>query len=132
MVFTIEGEPRGKQRPRYTVRGGYVHEYTPSETVAYEKEVKAAFYEAGGTMIDGPVKIEVWAFCKIPASKSRTAAESMQGAPSTKKPDADNVLKIVMDGLNGEAYADDKQVVEAIVHKRYWPDGRVVVDIEGA
>ena len=131
MVFTIEGEPRGKQRPRYTVRGGYAHEYTPAETVEYQRKVKAAFYAAGGYKLYGPVKVEVWAFCKIPKSKSAKAAESMTGKPAEKKPDADNVLKIVLDGLNGEAYDDDKQVTEAIVHKCYWPDGRVVVDVQG-
>ena len=56
----------------------------------------------------------------------------MQGAPCTKKPDADNVLKIVMDGLNGVAYEDDKQVVDATVHKRSWTDARVMVDISEA
>ena len=32
--FTIEGEPKGKGRPRFT-RGG--HAYTPKETVEYEE-----------------------------------------------------------------------------------------------
>lgn len=36
-----------------------------------------------------------------------------------KKPDADNVAKIILDALNGIAYLDDKQVVDLGVHKSY-------------
>lgn len=36
-----------------------------------------------------------------------------------KKPDIDNILKIVLDGLNGVAYADDKQVIEVRCRKFY-------------
>ena len=36
-----------------------------------------------------------------------------------KKPDCDNVLKIIADSLNQIAYKDDAQIVESIVKKRY-------------
>lgn len=35
----------------------------------------------------------------------------------TKKPDADNVLKAVLDALNGLAWVDDAQVFSATVRK---------------
>ena len=46
------------------------------------------------------------------------------------KPDADNIAKIVCDGLNSIAYKDDKQIVSLTVLK-VWTDGieRVEVDI---
>ena len=37
----------------------------------------------------------------------------------TKKPDVDNILKIVLDALNGVAYDDDKQVTSSFPRKRY-------------
>lgn len=37
--------------------------------------------------------------------------------PFTKLPDADNLLKAVLDGLNGIAYEDDRQVIAAHVFK---------------
>ena len=127
MLFTIEGEPRGKQRPRLT-KSGIV--YTPSETTHYEKSVKACYLMAGGCKIHGPVKVTVWAFLKIPPSKSAKAREAMRGTPATKKPDIDNILKIILDGLNGVAYDDDKQVVQATVYKGYRPEPSVSVDVE--
>ena len=45
----------------------------------------------------------------------------------TKKSDADNIGKIVMDGLNKTAYKDDKQVVELLVRKWYAEDPRVEI-----
>ena len=37
----------------------------------------------------------------------------------TVKPDADNVSKIILDALNGLAYADDNQVTDLVVYKQY-------------
>lgn len=128
MIFTITGEPKGKQRPRFNKMTGVT--YTPSETKAYEKRVKYNYYLQGGRKFDGAVKIEVWAFMQIPRSASKKHAEELKGAPCTKKPDVDNVLKAVMDGLSGIAYDDDKQVADAIIHKRYAEEPRVEVDVE--
>lgn len=127
VMFTIDGDPRGKQRHRSAKNG---HIYTPTETIAYERKVAIAYRQAGGKIHTQPVAVEVWAFYKIPASASRKQAAKMQGAPCTKKPDDDNVLKIIQDGLNGVAYEDDKQVVDGIVHKRYWTDARVIVSVK--
>lgn len=47
-----------------------------------------------------------------------------------KKPDIDNVVKAVLDALNGVAYRDDTQVVELHVRKSYSEKPRVEVSIE--
>lgn len=47
----------------------------------------------------------------------------------TKKPDADNIAKIVLDALNGVAYTDDTQVVNLSVQKRYGEVAEVKVEI---
>ena len=39
----------------------------------------------------------------------------------TKKPDADNIIKSIADALNGIAYADDSQIVQATVNK-WWAE----------
>jgi Holliday junction resolvase RusA-like endonuclease len=38
---------------------------------------------------------------------------------ATKKPDADNVVKSLKDGMNGVVYGDDGQVIDLWVSKRY-------------
>lgn len=43
----------------------------------------------------------------------------MAGKLPPGKPDIDNILKVVLDGLNGIAYEDDKQVVLTQCKKVY-------------
>ena len=121
MEFIVEGDPKGKARPRFSRRSGTV--YTPSKTVRYEKEIRDSFLAAGGKMIpDGSyVTVAVDAYFKIPKSYAkgkRLACEANINRPD-KKPDIDNVLKVVLDALNKIAYADDKQVVEVRCRKWY-------------
>ena len=138
--FRIEGDPRGKQRPRHT-RSGIV--YTPSETVAYEKKIKAAYYGAlaepgaePGTAIyhepeKGPMSIEIDAGYPVPKGYPKVKKKNMLAGYTlpTKKPDLDNVVKIIMDALNGEAYVDDRQVVEIRAIKQFSEVPGVVVRI---
>lgn len=49
-----------------------------------------------------------------------------------KKPDCDNVEKIICDALNGCAYKDDAQIVRCTVIKYYSETPRVEVDIQEA
>jgi Holliday junction resolvase RusA-like endonuclease len=46
-------------------------------------------------------------------------------------PDIDNIIKIILDGLNGAAYQDDKQVVAVVARKHYDITGHVSVMVEG-
>ena len=41
----------------------------------------------------------------------------MDGTPHTKRPDADNVAKAIMDALNGHAYNDDSAIALLTVRK---------------
>ena len=53
----------------------------------------------------------------------------------TKRPDADNLAKILADAMNKIVYVDDAQVASLIVQKRYGEFCRVtvsVIDLEGA
>ena len=48
----------------------------------------------------------------------------------TKKPDMDNVIKIIADALNKIAYRDDTQIVDCQVRKFYSEKPRVEVMIQ--
>ncbi|CAR54915.1 RusA family crossover junction endodeoxyribonuclease [Burkholderia cenocepacia] len=123
VVFVVPGKPVAKGRPRFVRRGPHVRTYTPEPTERYENLVKMAAREA---MRDdepyvGPVRLIVDIGVPIPASwsekRQRAAAAGAIGA--TKKPDADNVVKALKDGMNGVVYGDDGQVVDLWVSKRY-------------
>lgn len=114
MRFVVKGTVRGKQRPRVTMAGGHARAYTPAKTKAYEDAIRAAYIDAGGTKLEGPVSVHVDVFRALPKSKPK----SLVSEPDMFKPDGDNVLKCVLDALSGTAFHDDSQVVILSVIKR--------------
>ena len=129
MKFTIHGPPVGKARARVTRWGAY----TPEKTINYENLVKSIYaYEIKGPVHTGPLKMRIEAYFEIPKAFSKVKrSEAEKGAlMPTKKPDIDNIAKIICDSLNNIAYQDDTQVVELTVIKRFATDPRVEVEIE--
>lgn len=112
----INEPPTGKGRPRFTRTG---HTYTPEKTRKYEKEVARAWN--GRPRFEGAVYVKIEAFLQIP-KKCKTARP-------IKKPDVDNIAKIILDGLNKMAWDDDKQVVRLTVNKSWSNEPRVEVTI---
>ena len=136
--FRVLGEPKGKGRPRFSPKTGRA--ITPLDTVSYENLVKIE-YQAQcrdpqtNEMIRFPdeamLDMRIMAYYGIPASKSKKAkAQMMLGTVRpTKKPDMDNVMKIVADSLNNIAYHDDTQIVDCQIRKFYSEQPRIEVSI---
>ena len=119
--FTIPGEPKGKGRPRFKKTG---KTYTPTPTAEYEEMVRweyASQCENYRFPDDCGVSMYIDAHFAIPKSASEEKKQLMfEGdIKPTKKPDVDNILKIIADSLNGVAYKDDAQIVEAHISKWY-------------
>lgn len=111
----LDGKPVPKGRAAPKIIQGKVRMFTPATTRHYEARLGAAWASAGFPLLDGPVAlrmivapqglwVEVW------------AAELQAPKLGTLRGDLDNHIKSV-DGLNGVAWADDKQVVHIIADK---------------
>jgi len=115
--FKIPGAPVGKARPRMSRSG---HVYTPKKTKDAEALVK--FYgQTHCSPVTGPVTLRMVFGMPIPKSytkKQRAQIDAGILYPA-KTPDIDNLIKLILDGLNGIAYADDKQVIEILAVKYY-------------
>lgn len=128
IIFKIPGKPQGKARARtfYNPKLGRSQSVTPENTVMYENLIKQCFglaYEEQEErwMDREPLEMTIVAYFKIPKSttkKDRTLIEKGLMFP-TKKPDADNIAKVVCDALNGIAYRDDTQIVRLHIMKEY-------------
>ena len=124
--FTIPGPPVGKARPKVVrARNGMSMTYTPDKTVAYEELVRLRFNESlqGHPFepLEGALRIKIFVGYPIPKStseKHRTAMLAGTELPA-KKPDWDNIGKIICDALNGVAYGDDAQITDPSMRKRY-------------
>ena len=115
--FSVPGEPTGKGRPRFTRTG---HPYTPGKTESYESLVRLAYGGCGMIFLKGvPVRVRITACFSIPKSVSKKKRAMMIAGDivPTKKPDFDNIQKIICDALNGVAYHDDSQIVKADIEK---------------
>lgn len=130
MRFTIPGKPQGKARPRFNTYTGRT--YTPSKTGAYEKFIALCYRQAGGKLLDGAIRIDIKAYYPIAKSHTKKNKAAMESGEikATIKPDIDNVAKAVLDGLNGIAFEDDKQVINLRIAKAYAVEPRLDVEID--
>ncbi len=133
LVFEVPGEPRGKGRPRFT--NG--HAYTDSETRAYEKKIMAHYRQALRDFRwpdSAYISVEVTAVYPIPKSATKASLAAIQAGRilPKRKPDIDNVLKVVLDSLNGIAYKDDSQVVMVSGKKIYGHDPKLIIEMKGS
>lgn len=108
--FVVQGPVMGKPRPRVN-RNGRV--WTPAKFKNYEKAIAKAYVDAGGEKLEGPVSVKVRTFRAMPKSRPKR----LETEEDAFKPDADNILKIVLDALNGVAFHDDSQVVRVLCAK---------------
>lgn len=132
--FTILGKPIGKGRPRFSKQGGIVRTYTPENTAAYEELVKLEYErQCGSEPFPGgiPLFMKIKAYFPVPASASKKKRLEMleNAVRPTKKPDMDNIVKIIADSLNGIAYHDDSQIVDCEISKYYGDIPRVEVAV---
>ena len=132
--FTVPGPPKGKARARTVrTRGGQAFSYTPEGTVLYENLIKISFSQTGERPFEADQSLHVFmtAYYPIPKSTSRKKKEEMIAGHlrPAKKPDIDNIIKSILDALNGVAYHDDTQVVAVFAEKYYSDTPRVEVEI---
>ena len=134
VIFSVKGKPVGKARPRVVTVNGRAMAYTPQATADYEALVQAEYLrQCGGAYFHRhvPLTVRIVAHMPIPKSINKAQREKMlRGAvPCTKKPDWDNIGKIVCDALNGVAWNDDAQIIQATVIKQYAADDHVGVQV---
>ena len=120
--FNVFGKPRGKQRPRLCSVDGRNIVYTPKQTIEYEKLIKASYIASSKVFFERNISIEINILAYFFHKSSIEFA--------TKKPDADNIIKIVLDALNKVAFYDDAQVSKICFEKRYSKMPRLEITIQ--
>lgn len=97
-----------KRRARFNRHTG--NAYTPEKTEREEKAVASAYK---GEKFGGAVRLDIHVHRRLPSDRPK----SVKKEADTYSPDLDNIVKAIMDGLNGVAYDDDRQVVEIHAYK---------------
>ena len=130
--FEVPAKIVGKGRPRLNSYTGQV--YTPTKTKDYESLVEQYFllkYPRYKT-IEGRAKVSIIGYFEIPKSTPKAMREQMieNKISPTKKPDIDNVVKIVLDAMNKFAFKDDTQITKIEVEKKYSDVEKLYIKIE--
>ena len=130
-MIVVEGTIRGKQRPRFNTKTGRA--FASNQTLNYENWIKQCYIEQSNKLLQGAIRARIEIYYSVPKSYSKRKIEAIKDGTDypMKKPDCDNVVKIVLDSLNKIAYDDDKQVVELTVLKRWTFDNeRIEFEME--
>lgn len=122
--FYVPGKPQGKARAKTFRNNGVTRTVTPDNTVLYENFIKERYLQfADGTFFDRGTPVSLHIVIRfLPAkseAKSKRARMLNGDILPLKKPDIDNVVKVICDALNGVAYHDDSQVIFVACAKRY-------------
>ena len=127
--FVIPGTPKGKERPRITKFGVY----TPKQTKAYEEYIKECYRQQCDVYFeDKSIYIDAIAYVEPLKQyrKAETKAALANEFHPTSKPDTDNIMKAVLDALNGIAFADDRYIYDLHIVKKFDVYPRIEVTIE--
>ena len=130
--FEVPGKVIGKGRPRLNSYTGAV--YTPTRTKDYESLVEQYFLlkYPRFKILEGSIKVNIIAYFSIPKTTKKSEINEMldNNISPTKKPDIDNIVKVVLDSMNKFAFRDDNQITKLEVEKKYALEDKVYVKIE--
>lgn len=138
VTLIIPGEPVGWGRPTPVARLNaagepFVMMVTQDQTRAAKAAVRRAFKQKypDHRPWTGPVLLRFTAVFETPKtfSKALRQAAARGQLYATKKPDKDNIEKLIKDALNGLVYVDDQQVMGGGL-KRYGSPARVEISFE--
>jgi Holliday junction resolvase RusA-like endonuclease len=115
-------------------RSGGGHNYDPLSTYKKElsKKLNPEILKHIPLPLEGYCYISIQRYLTLPKSASkvkRDLAAKQQYLP-TKKPDNDNIEKLIFDLFNGIIYIDDAQIVRNVTEKFYGEDHRTIINIK--
>lgn len=109
---TVPGYPHPTIRARS--KDGQAQHYDPPENVAAKERIQM-FTRWRLPLLAGPLRVDIWFEYERP---NPTA-------------DLDNLAKTVLDAYNNYVWADDRQIVDLVLHKRGGkPADRTYIQIE--
>ena len=128
-MIVVYGEPVGKGRPRVSSRSGTV--YTPKKTAVYENALGWAAKRSNTRVGGAPAVAVIRAYSAPPSSWSgKKKREAVEGRlQKVTKPDIDNIIKSALDGVQGIAFDDDRQIVACIAVKAYSEEPRLEIEL---
>lgn len=126
MIIISDFPPTAQKRPRVT---RFVT-YDPSKKDKVEF-LKTIFDQLPQMPLSTALGLTIAFNFERPKSHFNRKGVLLPSSPKlhTKKPDIDNLIKFVLDALNGHLYVDDSQVVSISATKRYAPESCIEIKV---
>jgi len=144
--FNLALEPIALPRARHALRGKFVSSYYPKEIEQkfneYTKAIKGAFTalsivereNISEIVKNTPTGLKIAlsvVFRLCPASSlSKKKKNALYGSEHNKKPDLDNLIKMVIDRMSGIFYKDDNVIYEIHARKEYAEVSGIEITLE--
>ena len=122
----IKLKPFAAPRPRFSKYGTYNSKEYTSYKHLFGLLAKSAYKKH----LEGALRLEVTFFMQIPKSLSKKKHNELIGKYHIKKSDLDNLVKTVLDSLEGICFKNDSQVSKITATKIYDVNPRVEFTLE--
>ena len=133
MKRTINLKPMPSPRPRFQKVGTYTRAYMDKGYQKWKRDFLNVLLSFGDTPIKQhqPIHVDITFYIEPPKSFSKVKKNQeglyLEVHPVAKKPDIDNLIKSVLDSLNGSAWHDDGQITDISSRKRYSDNPRIEI-----
>lgn len=114
-IYFFEIEPIAYGRMMPVRCGRYTRMVEPQKQRDYQHYISLqTALQSDGKVATGPLVCQIRLFLSVPHTWSRKKHQLAYDGKlrPTGKPDLDNYIKILLDGMNGHAWADDAQIVQ--------------------
>jgi len=126
-------KPMAKQSFRTTRTG---NKYLDASVIKYRKAIRnmaiAQMRNQKAERIEGAVNMNIIYAFRRPKSLSKKERNEIDGGktvPKTTKPDIDNLVKAILDALNGIVWQDDAQVTQINIQKIWSAKDQIEIEI---
>ena len=120
ITVIIPGEPTAQGRPKFSTHGGFPRAYDPKKSKEAKQSVRffvaKAMEDQGLDILTGAIMLRAQFGIKLPKSQERKRTPRPR-IWRVKKPDLDNLIKLIKDGCSGVAFLDDNQIVKVSAEK---------------
>lgn len=134
--LTILGDPKAQGRARARNAGSFIQIYDdPKSRKAKDSLIAVIQDEAPESLLDCPLRVDLHFYMPRPKGHygtGRNEGKLKDSSPTrhTKRPDIDNLRKLVMDALTKVFWRDDSLVCEGTTIKNYSEKPRTEIFIK--
>ena len=133
MVFgsneiTIHGKPIALKRTR--ISGNHVYDSQKSEKLLMYLEVKKQWQALKLPMYMEPVHLDVIFIFPLPESYSTARKQMLKNSPTGITSDIDNLLKLLLDSIQGLCFSNDNLVASINAKKCYGNETKTVFSLK--